>query len=782
MSAVVQPVPSPYARAAPELTALGYHVIPIMPLEKAPGEYRGGEWRRMSKWERFRDKAPSEFERGLWSRNMPEANVSIVLGSPAGDGLRLVAVDVDATDPDAFDSIASAIPHSPMVKKGAKGETRFYRAPPAIRSKPYNDTRDGRRIRLVDVLTGYDTRQTVVPPSVHVHDAGRPSGLTYVWLCGPVAAVDLPLFDADALERLEDTLRHLGWDPEQQKRPAPEPRPMPDEDDFFSETKAAALADLAAWVPELDLYNCRPARGGYEAVATWRPSSTGRPVEVRKRNLSIQASGIKDFGTDEGYSAIDLVMAALGVERAQAVSWLRDRLGLGGGEPILLRPSPRPATIEVVDLETGEVTEERARPSPAAPSVEEAEFPDELTRVPGLLGELTDWIADSGRRPQRALSLGAAITLIGTAAGRKYAGPTRTGTHLYVLGMARSGAGKDHPLNCIPRVLAAANMSAHIGPSQFMSLSALVNRITRHPLTLSGMDEVGSFIARINSRKASTHERAITGMLRTVWGASFQTVSPPEWAGRSADPIHSPSLSIYGVSTPEEFYAALTGGDVHNGFLNRFLLFSTRARPTEREPKCDAFVVPDAVRLGMMAIYGSGSALTKATMHNGQADAPMITAAWNDAAARKAYEDFGREIEAREADQSFLARTVEMSQRLALIRAIGCCASTPVITVDDMAWGRAVALWSAEKMIVETSDYMAENENQAQANRIVRTIREAGEIGHSALLRKMQCQVKGRDLKELIDHLVEAGRIGFREGEAPPQGGKKPRTYVVTEP
>jgi hypothetical protein len=45
--------------------------------------------------------------------------------------------------------------------------------------------------------------------------------------------------------------------------------------------KSKALANLDAWVPLLDLYNCRRKHGGYEAVATWRPSSSGRAMATR---------------------------------------------------------------------------------------------------------------------------------------------------------------------------------------------------------------------------------------------------------------------------------------------------------------------------------------------------------------------------------------------------------------------------------------------------------------------------------------------------------------------
>ena len=85
------------------------------------------------------------------------------------------------------------------------------------------------------------------------------------------------------------------------------------------------LANLDRWVPELHLYRWRRKPGGYEAVAHWRSSSTGRALELRKRNLSIVRKGIEDFGDGRKYT-LDLVMAARGCDADIALGWLLERL------------------------------------------------------------------------------------------------------------------------------------------------------------------------------------------------------------------------------------------------------------------------------------------------------------------------------------------------------------------------------------------------------------------------------------------------------------------------
>lgn len=774
---------SAFAQAAPDLISLGFNPITILPPSashhqgrgKAPGECRGGHWQGMPKWQRFRDSQMAGFELGL-AMKAPDANVGIVLGSPAGLGYYVIAVDFDATDPDALDTLLRAAPASPMVKRGSKGETRLYRAAKTIKSKPY----DGPDGRLVDLLTGFDARQTVCPPSIH------PGTLQpYVWTAGPVRADALPVFDEDDLAALEETLEQCGWVRGGRSRPDRPVRAASehDPDSIWSETKAAALAHLDKWVPALNLYGCRPARGGYEAVATWRASSSGRPIPERKLNLSIQRDGIKDFGTNETYSAIDLVMAAQDCDQAAATDWLRERLGLKDDSVVIALDM---ATVVDDDLPEPLRVKAAAPPEPVqicvqvehvAPSA--SELPDALTRAPGLVGSITDWICATARKPQRAGALMAALEIVGTAAGRTFSGPTRTGTHLYGLFLAPSGAAKDHPLKAIDRVLRAATLGAHVGPGEFMSMSALVSRLNRQPLTLTCIDEFGGYLGRINGRKASPHEKAITRTLRSAWGSSFDTMATPEWAGRVGEPIFSPALSIYGVSTHEEFFQNLDGADVFNGFLNRFLIFSTHARIEEREPLLDKTVVPEAIIDGLVAIVASLPPLSRATSHNAASDGPSIIVPWEDKYAHQSYMAFGQECERREQDAVFFTRSAEMAQRMATIRAIGRDGAAAKVTLEDMDWGVALARWSAEQTVEMAADYMAETQHQGEAQRVIRALQGRGWMTFREISQSLKNRLKAKELRDMLDGLVDGGDLDRREDQ-PPAGGHKIKSYRVS--
>src|SRR5262249_10587506 len=87
-----------------------------------------------------------------------------------------------------------------------------------------------------------------------------------------------------------------------------------------------------------------------EAIPDWRPSKThGLDHDKRERHLKISHKrGIYDFGVDQGYSPINLVMTARNCSRVDAVAWLQERVepagkGEGGFEAILASaPSIQP--------------------------------------------------------------------------------------------------------------------------------------------------------------------------------------------------------------------------------------------------------------------------------------------------------------------------------------------------------------------------------------------------------------------------------------------------------
>lgn len=557
---------------------------------------------------------------------------------------------------------------------------------------------------------------------------------------------------------------------------------------FLRNVNTAALARLDAWVPTIFGASAKfqPSTGAYRISS----KSLGRDLQ---EDLSISPMGIRDWGVgdmgdarDGARSPIDLVMA-FGYEKEirDAAFWLCERLskdptslgyedhaaaGAAIAATLLARKVVEAEDGTLSDAETGEVIEV----DPDA-----LELPDELSHPPGLLGELTDWICDTARRPQRSLAIGAALTIIGTLAGRHISGPTGSGTHLYVVGLAPTGAGKDHAMQQILTALDGAGCKHFIGPSQFISMPAVINFMQRSPLSICAMDEFGSFMKRIGSRKASSFEGAISGIMRTAWGSSFRPMPTPEWAGRASETIIAPAMSIYGVSTAEEFYGALEGGDTSNGVLNRLLVVETRKRPKDRTPAITAHELPTVLAEGLKGVANRGGPMVFAQLQRYDATPPVHRAVWGKG-AEAAFADMIEEVnslcDGNAMAQAFYARAAETAVRLATILAVGINPRHPVLSLEAFTWARQFSMWCARNLQRGGTEHISDNDNQSAANAVRRAIREhGGRLKHRDLLRRLNHRIKNRDLIEIVKSLAEAEHITIHK--TVPEGGGTPSVF-----
>ena len=822
-----QPNGSPLQSAAENLLSLGYRIVPIMPRQKAPGEFVGGRWKAMDGWPRYKSTAPTKWELGMWGK-WPDANIGVVLGSPVGDGLVVIAIDLDLRDPDELRAVMGQLPPTPMSKAGAKGETLFFRASPEFKSRAFKrptgeiDEKTGRPKTegIADLLTGNATKQTVVPPSRH------PDGFDYRWLRGPVAARDLPIFGPGAMERFEEALRALGWEAsgassapaglvrarQATSAPASTQGSGSTDETVFSELNRRALNNLAAWVPELGLFNCRPARGGFEAVATWRSSSTGRPDSERKRNLSIQSSGIKDFGTETTYSPIDLVMNANGGGFGDAYQWLSMILDPVDetGVVITFDPTKRqgatpPAKIgdPATELEANDTLPPVVRLPDMAPAffdtdIDLVEWAEPDCFPNGLVGKVAKWICDTAIEPTPILAYGAALALVGTAAGRQFQGPTGTGTHLYIIGAAATGVGKDHPMQAVMTALNDAGMGNLVGPSDFTADSAVLRHLQDKPLSVCLMDEFGSFWKRISGRRAGNWEAAITRALREPWGRSFGAMRTKQYAGigPASEDIWWPAMSILGMTTPGEFFGALTGSDVENGMANRLLVLTTQRRIADKRSrdeikaayfgaKATTLVTPDAIRLGLASIrdwQGQLIGQQIAWSSNQRPAMPVVQAGIRDDAADVLF-SYRQWILWRAADDEafgkFYSRGAEMAQRIALIHAVGEAAVykvDPKITLEHVTAAIRLVDWSLRTLWARVADHQAPEGLREVVQAVFKALdRRGGKKVPRTDLRQGLHGAAKRDLQDAIEELEESGVIKVERERA--ANAKKPTEF-----
>jgi hypothetical protein len=233
------PFGSVYAR----FVERGYSVLPIMPGTKKPGLpcNNNGEWMDFPGWTTFQ---PTLVHLKLWA--LSSAGIAVLCGPPSGC---LIAVDIDTDDPGIIEALCRILPATPVKKKGARGESWFYFGP-GISSRAWLIS--GRKV--VEIIG--PGRQTVLPPTIHP-DLGEPYRWTGSKTLEELRPQDLPQLPIATIGQIDAVLAPFGYEP-----PALRERTSCDEcdaaDDPHRRLNQAALDNLDAWVPALDLYRCRP--------------------------------------------------------------------------------------------------------------------------------------------------------------------------------------------------------------------------------------------------------------------------------------------------------------------------------------------------------------------------------------------------------------------------------------------------------------------------------------------------------------------------------------------
>ena len=137
-----------------------------------------------------------------------------------------------------------------------------------------------------------------------------------------------------------------------------------------------------------------------------------------------------------------------------------------------------------------------------------------LTYVPGLVGQIVDWIVAGARRPNRVMALGVALGVVGTLIGRRVEGPTGNATHLYIVILAPTGWGKGHPVWCGKKLMVEVGAKDLLGPTEFVSGRGTIKILKRQPLMLCIVDELGDVFQLINSQENNPFVRDLMGILR----------------------------------------------------------------------------------------------------------------------------------------------------------------------------------------------------------------------------------------------------------------------------
>lgn len=748
-------VDSPYARVGADLVDMGYHAIPVMPGSKRPGSMSHGNWYGDMDWSRFCDRLPTEFETNIWSR-WQDAGVCVAIDK------RLKVIDVDTDDADIRAAIEAVLPDCLVKKRGKKGYSAFFRGSENIVSRPFSlILAGGFESRIIDLLA--HGRQTVLPPTLHPE-----TGAAYEWITEDTLLdtpiEKLPLLDDDIADKLEQALKPFGE--LRQFKPL-----VRSGEDVFGETiwrdvNNFAMSNLESWVPALfSSGDLKRTRDGYRARAFWRG--------VENFNVGIHPDGITDWGGGSSHTPIDLVMSATQTNMyEQAFDWLVRQTGYKADEEEWVKRGAESATRIAEKFHTRKA--EQTKPLDETPLIRapRGRFdPFTPQAAGGLIGAIAQWSLDSARRPVAEFSVLAGLSFVATMFGRQVVGPTGAGVNLYLVGIAGPGFGKEHAHKTLHTLAMDCGMQNLIGPGEVTSGSAIEKVARRRPVFVMPWDEMGVVLQSVTGAGSSAWAKTIRKVLLEVFSKSTSVWSGKEHADplkdSSSDPIFSPTISVFGMSTPTTFYRGLTEETLSDGFVARLVVVEAKVRPA-RQDAPPLMVTP--VTLSKL-LKDARAALpvpdvAKANWCNPSMRPHLYTVPWADAEAEArwlAIEDWQYEqIEEHGAHDGLIGRTAEHVVKIATVRALSTSPSSPRVTLEDVEWAYAVVQRSIDNLDAGAREYMSGSQFEDLCKAILSALRRSkdGSLPQSKLVSaRGVSKADDRMVKSALERLAVAGHI-----------------------
>jgi len=401
---------------------------------------------------------------------------------------------------------------------------------------------------------------------------------------------------------------------------------------------------------------------------------------------------------------------------------------------------------------------------------------------PGPMEEIVDFTLRTSPKPQPDLALiSAVIAMSGSCAGSYYLSMGSMRLNLYGLGIAETGAGKDHPRYVAAEVVRRAGGKVISKPASGQGLEdQLVSKV---PMLVE-VDEAAHLFQELNTREQSSATVNLNAMLLKLYSASKGIYSTRAKALNAKSilqsgprDIYNPTVNILGFSTPEKLGEVLTSQNIADGMLGR-MLFAT-GHPGIQQRRAASQALPNSI---VQAADRLKSACVSYVPQ--QPDTPCylkdIPIRETPAAATlldTTMIEFSDKTEATDGvmGKALFARSFEKSYRIAGVLAVWDKPKDPEIDVHHVEWAREFILASDAAALRFCDGYFHGGQTQSDAAMIVKVTRKilegqitltderdkkftvGGYVTHSLVLKHTKLDKKRFD--EALAYLEDAGRL-----------------------
>ena len=380
------------------------------------------------------------------------------------------------------------------------------------------------------------------------------------------------------------------------------------------------------------------------------------------------------------------------------------------------------------------------------------------------LQEVSEWFNGLAEEYHPMISTLGALAFGSIITARKYRSTNKNWTSMMFVLSGASGIGKNYIQVGIERLLLHAGLSRRISGDFYTHQAAIYTALKQAPAHICISDEFGEnfFEARKNN---NSNKMTVFKALKKVYSGCDHLFKAETYASnRSEDerkPIINPALTLLGLTTPLQFFSEIKTQHIEGGLMNRFVVLSV-TRDGLKKPTIKSDVPPESVVEFFKRVAHN-------TIEVGFDMSPTPIAVEFSEPAKVLFDDFLKEQSAyadRLGEESGLSvmpnRWRENAMRIATMLAAINNPEKPIITEQEAIWSIEFVRYCGQELIANLNSQAAENDYQANLNKVYQFIEEAGERGRTGteLSRRFR-NIKSREMNEIKAHLIESGSILF---------------------
>lgn len=404
--------------------------------------------------------------------------------------------------------------------------------------------------------------------------------------------------------------------------------------------------------------------------------------------------------------------------------------------------------------------------------------PPELLEVPGLVGDVAQWIEARAFARQPLFNLAVGLATVAFASGNKYIVDSwNTPLQPYMLLLAPSASGKEAALDSVGVALRKIGYANHWFKG-FQSYHSLLDTLAEPPHAAIWLwDEAARKMKTAMRNQAGSDYQIITHLLE-LYGKGHSTIGGIPGRKRAIAAIDQPFLSVMAAAQPAQLVEAITDSDVSLGLINRFILFDGGNHlPEDNEQR--QFLFPKTLEADLK-VYRD----IKVPMNG--AEYPAIHIRFESTAVYNAFRDFHRhcrELAVKGGGWEMWGRANQNALIIAGIVAIGISPKHPVITMPVAKWATAFLEWSSDRWTQRIEECSARSITERSSKSLERAIRNARAFSHRtaghlheeklvrrgymprSLIQRLMRHMRPKELEESLGALIAMNLACFGEVE-----------------